>query len=193
MSGAGSASEALVTIGRVVKPHGIRGEVVVELLSEVPDRFAAGRSVRVGAVSTTIVSSRPHQGRMLVAFDGVDDRSAAERLRGRAVEAEPVDLGESDTYYVHELVGMAVIDEDGRELGRVTAAIELPTAAGYDLLEIRRADGSTWLLPAVDDYVVVEEGAGGREQLRLVDPPVGLVDDQGGDEVPPGDQDEVRG
>ena len=169
-------TEALVTIGRVVKPHGVRGEVAVEVLSEVAGRFDAGVVVVLGGVPTTIVSSRPHQGRLLVGFEGVADRTAAEGLRGQPIEAEPVDLTDSETYFVHELVGMPVVDEDGRDLGTVTAAVELPASAGYDLLEVHRRDGTSWLLPAVDDYVEVEEVEGGRERLRLVDPPAGLLD-----------------
>lgn len=167
----------LVTIGRVVRAHGIRGEVSVEVLSDVPGRLDAGAAVLVGGSATTVVSSRPHQGRLLVRFAGVDDRTGAELLRGRVVEAEPVDLGDSDTYFVHELVGMAVEAADGRHLGEVTALIELPDAAGYDLLEVSRSDGSTWLLPAVDDYVEVAEGDDGSPLLVVVDPPQGLLDD----------------
>lgn len=167
----------MVAIGRVVKPHGIRGEVAVEVLSDVPGRFDAGGVVTLAGAPATIASTRPHQGRLLVRFEGVDDRTAAERLRGRLIEAEAVDLTGQDTYYAHELVGMAVVAEDGADLGRVTALIELPPTAGYDLLEVTRPDGSSWLLPAVDDFVEVEDTAAGAEALRLVDPPEGLVDD----------------
>lgn len=167
---------ALVTIGRVVKPHGVRGEVAVEVLSDVPGRFDAGAEVVLGGTPTTVASSRPHQGRLLVRFEGVTDRGGAELLRGRAVEAEPVELADSDTYFVHELVGMAVVDEQGAALGAVSAVVELPDSAGYDLLEVTRDDGSSWLLPAVDDYVEVERDAEQRERLRLVDPPAGLVE-----------------
>lgn len=198
-------SADLVTIGRVVKAHGIRGEVVVHLLSDVADRFAPGTLVRLGGRPMRIRTSRPHQGRQLVAFDGVTDRTDAERLRGLDIEGEPLDVEEHDTYFAHELVGLEVVGDDGRPLGTVSALIELPAAAGYDLLEVRRADRSTWLLPAADDLVQVVQvgglggadevedlgGPGGgdalaaashasadqpRLQLRVVDPPAGLID-----------------
>jgi 16S rRNA processing protein RimM len=70
-----------------------------------------------------------------------------------------VDLSDSETYFAHELVGMAVRDVDGRDLGTVSALIELPEAAGYDLLEVC-ATTATWLLPAADDLVEVVEAAG---------------------------------
>jgi 16S rRNA processing protein RimM len=168
-------SEALVVIGKVVKAHGIRGEVSVHVLSDVDDRFAAGDRVHLAGTPTTIASSRPHQGRLLVRFEGVTDRNAAELLRGRVIEAPAAELADSDTYFVHELVGMAVVTPEGDHLGDVTDHVELPSAAGYDLLEVTREDGTTWLLPAVDEYVEVGELPDGTELLVVIDPPEGLV------------------
>lgn len=158
-----------------MKAHGIRGEVVVDVLSDVPGRFDAGATVVLAGNERTIVGSRPHQGRLLVRFEGVGDRTAAELLRGATLEAPPADVSDEETYYAHELVGMAVVDADGGDLGHVSALIELPEAAGYDLLEVTRADGTSWLLPAVDDYVEVADGPDGGECLRVVDPPEGLI------------------
>ncbi|WP_052666429.1 ribosome maturation factor RimM [Nitriliruptor alkaliphilus] len=168
-------SEGLVAIGRVIKPHGIRGEVSVLVLSEVEGRFEPGDTVQLGGVATTIASSRPHQGRLLVRFEGIADRTAAEPLRGRLIEAPPADLDDTENYYVHELIGMAVVTADGDHLGEVSDHVELPAAAGYDLLEVTRDDGTTWLLPAVDEYVEVGELPDGTELLVVVDPPEGLV------------------
>jgi len=171
---AGTGPDELVVVGRVVKAHGIRGEVVVHPLSDVPGRFDVGTSVTVGGDVHTITASRPHQGRLLLAFDGVVGRDAAERLRGRDVLAEPVDVSASDTFYAHELVGAEVQHVDGRHLGVVTALIELPPAAGYDLLEVER-DGTVWLLPCAEELVEAAEDETGAVTL-IVDPPEGLVD-----------------
>jgi 16S rRNA processing protein RimM len=168
-------ADELVAIGRVIKPHGIRGEVSVHVLSDVGGRFEPGATVQLAGIPTRIASSRPHQGRLLVRFEGVRDRNAAEPLRGRVIEAPPADLADSDTYFVHELIGMAVVTPDGEHLGDVSAHVELPTSAGYDLLEVTREDGTTWLLPAVDEYVEVGELPDGTELLVVVDPPEGLV------------------
>ncbi|MEX2486805.1 MAG: ribosome maturation factor RimM [Nitriliruptoraceae bacterium] len=168
-------STAWVTIGTVVKPHGLRGEVVVHPLSDVPGRFDPGQTVAVDGAHTHIVAMRPHQGRLLVTFADIADRTQAESLRGADVTAAPLDPDDHDTYFVHELVGMPVRGVDGGMLGTVSAWIELPAAADYDLLEVRRSDGSTWLLPAVEDYVAMVETEVSVE-LQLVDPPAGLVD-----------------
>lgn len=166
---------AWVTIGTIVKPHGLRGEVVVFPQSDVPGRFDVGERVAVGGSPTTIVTSRPHQGRVLVRFTLASDRTQAESLRGAVITAPALDPADHDMYFVHELVGMPVIDEDGTALGTVESWIELPAAAEYDLLDVRRSDGTTWLLPAVEAYVAVVETATGPA-LRLDDPPAGLVD-----------------
>ncbi len=168
-------SDELVTIGRVVKPHGIRGELAVDVLTDIDGRFDAGVDVVVAGRPRRIAASRPHQGRVLLRFAGIDDRSDAEQLRGSLVQAVPLDTADTDRFFVHELVDAAVVDAAGTPLGAVTAVIELPAAAGYDLLEVRRDDGTTWFLPAVDEYVeaLVDDG---EVSLRVVDPPEGLLD-----------------
>ena len=163
----------LVTIGRVLKAHGLKGELVVEVQSDVPGRFDVGQVVHVAGTPRTITSSRAHQGRLLVTFDGVTDRTAAEPLRGATLTAPPADVSGSDTYYAHELVGMAVVLEDGTWVGDVVDLVEIPSAAGYDLLEVD-TDGHRWLLPAADDLVEIAD-ADGVDVLCVVDPPAGLL------------------
>jgi 16S rRNA processing protein RimM len=164
-----------VAVGRVIKPHGLRGEVAVFLTSDVSDRLTAGTEVWVDGVPTVVVTSRPHQGRPLVRFEHVRDRTAAERLRGAVVEAAPLHPEELDAYLVSELVGVAVVDADGAALGTVIGLVEMPPVAGYDLLEVERPDGRTWLLPAADELVEAVDDA---EGLRLVvrELPDGLLD-----------------
>ena len=174
-----------VTIGHVVKPHGLRGEVAVHVTTDVPDRLAPGVAVWLDGVATTVATAREHQGRMLIRFADVTDRTAAERLRGATVAAPPVASDELDTYLAAELVGVPVVDGDGRPLGTVVALVEMPAVAGYDLLEVAGPDGGRWLLPAADELVEAVEDAGG---LRLVaaDLPEGLLDGPGGPATPTG-------
>jgi 16S rRNA processing protein RimM len=168
-------SDDRVEIGRVVKAHGLRGEVAVHLLSDVPDRLAPSTAVWVGGRATTVATMREHQGRPLVRFEHVHDRNGAELLRGLRVEAVPVDPEELDTYLISELIGRRVVDADDVELGTVSQVIEMPAVAGYDLLEVTRGDGTTFLLPAADELVEAEEREDGLV-LVVVDAPEGLLD-----------------
>ena len=171
-------SDDRVEIGRVVKAHGLRGEVAVHLLSDVPDRLAPGTAVWVGGRAATVATMREHQGRPLVRFEHVRDRNGAELLRGASVEAVPVDPEELDTYLVSELIGSRVVDADDVMLGTVTQVIEMPPVAGYDLLEVTRGDGTTFLLPAADELVAAEEREDGLV-LVVIDAPEGLLDGPG--------------
>ena len=130
------ATPALLQVGRVARAHGLGGEVVVELFADRADR--ADR-VAPGAVLETVegeqlrvTASRPHQGRFLVRFEGVGDRSAAEALHGTVLQAPPI--GEPDTLWVHELLGAEVLLVDGTNLG-VVAAVEANPASDLLVLE----------------------------------------------------------
>ncbi len=110
----------------MVKPHGIRGEVVVDLVTDRTERLGAG-SVLVGPEGPLeVVRSSRHQSRWIVAFAGVGDRDAAEALRGAVLRAEP--LHDPDALWVHELVGAEVVDVDGTRYGEVTAVEANPAS-----------------------------------------------------------------
>ncbi len=177
-----------VTVGTVVKPHGIRGEVVVDPQTDRPERFEVGTVLHGEGADYTIAASRPHKGRMLVAFEGVPDRNAAEELRDLELTADPLDVDQHETYLTSELTGMRVVHDDGRDLGTVTAVIELPTSVEYDLLEVTRDDGSEWLLPAVGEYVAIDVDETGTELLVVTEhAPPGLVDDAAAVDARPAD------
>lgn len=163
-------------VGRVAKAHGIKGEFAVEVMSDIPGRFDVGAQLQIAGVWHTIRSSRPHQGRMLLTVASITDRTAAELLRGKTVHAAAVDDTPGEYYLVQDLIDCPVVDEHGAALGRVVNIIGMPQAAPYDLLEVRKDDGALWLLPSVDDYVVVEED-GDERIIRIVNPPEGLLDD----------------
>jgi len=170
------STDERVEVGHVAKAHGLRGEVSVYLTSDVPDRLAEGTRVWVAGRETTVASNRPHQGRPLIRFAHVRDRSGAEALRGALVEAAPIDPDDLDFYLASELVGLRVVDAEGAVLGTVTALLEMPPVAGYDLLEITRPGGGTWLLPAADELVEVIEREDGSLELVAAELPDGLVD-----------------
>lgn len=147
-------------VGRIVKPHGIRGEVIVELITDRSERVAAGSVLQSDRGPMKILYSSSHQGRWIVAFDGVLDRNGAEALRGVVLSAEP--LADPDALWVHELIGSSVVDVSGAALGTV-AAVEANPASDLLVLE----DGA--LIPL---HFVVDHQAG----RVTVDPPEGLFD-----------------
>ena len=121
----------LLDVGRIIKPHGLRGEVVVELTTDRRERIEPGTVLSSDRGPLTIVSSRPHQDKWLVTFEGIADRTAAERWLGVALRAESID--DPDALWVHELIGTEVVEPDGTRRGRVVAVVENPA---HDLLEL---------------------------------------------------------
>ncbi len=177
-------------VGRVVKAHGISGELVVEIHTDDPAaRFASGSTVRAkgsrgsGPERSYVVDSvREHSGRLLVRLAGVADRAAADALRGSVFVVESDDLppiDEPDTYYDHQLEGLRVRTTAGQHVGVVAEVLH--TAAG-ELLAVRRADGGEMgeatgagevLVPfisAMVPLVSLDEG------IIEIDPPEGLLD-----------------
>lgn len=149
----------------MVKVHGLAGEVVVELVTNRAERLAPGAALDVDGSAYVVASSRRHQDRWLVRFEGVLDRDAAEGLRGAVLRAAP--LHDDDALWVHDVIGATVVTPDGRERGRVVAVEDNPA---HDLLVLE----SGALVPAV--FVT---GWAGEDRLA-VDPPHGLFDDDPG-------------
>ena len=175
------AAPARMVVGRVLRPHGVRGELAVEVLSDAPERFAPGAEVAAGDPDgdgelqpLEVAAARLHQGRMLLRFAGIDDRDAADSLRGSllTIPAEAArELG-PDEFWRHQLVGLAVVDADGKDRGVVS---EVQPGTAHDLLEVRRPDGVTVLVPAVAALVDVQL-AEGRVVVQAIP---GLMDPDG--------------
>jgi 16S rRNA processing protein RimM len=156
----GGPGAAPLDVGRVVKPHGLRGEVVVELWTNRPERLVPGSRLWTRHGRLEVRHARPHQRRYLVGFEGVDDLAAAETLRDTVLRADALD--EPGVLWVHELVGAEVVTSDGRALGPVRAVEANPAS---DLLVL--ATGA--LIPL--RFVVSQEP--GRLTVEI---PEGLVD-----------------
>ena len=142
------------------RAHGIRGEVAVTLVTDRVERVAPGAVLWAGERRLEVEASRPHQGRFLVRFTGVDDRSAAESLQGTVLTAEPLD--DAGALWVHELVGAEVVAADGARLG-VVAAVEANPASDLLVLDGGGLVPLTFLVSASPGRLVV-------------DPPAGLLD-----------------
>jgi 16S rRNA processing protein RimM len=162
--------EIEVVVGRIGKPHGIRGEVTVDVRSDEPDRrFAVGAELRVEAPrgsafaprTLTVVRTRWHQQVLLATFEQIPDRTAAEGARNvllHATVAADETPDDPDEFYDHQLVGLAVHDLDGTLLGEVTGLVH----GAQDLLQVRAVDGRDTLVPFVAALVPEVDVAGGR-------------------------------
>jgi 16S rRNA processing protein RimM len=156
----------LLEIGKVIRPHGLRGEVVVDLVTNRLERLAPGSVLLLdvpGAAerSLEVLSARPHQGRYLVVFKGVESREAAEELRACPLKADAA--SDPDELYVHQLIGAEVRDQFGTVRGLITGVEANPAS---DLLVV---DGR-YYVPA--RFVTAHEGS-----VVRVEVPEGLFDD----------------
>lgn len=168
-----------LVVGRIVRVHGIHGEVVVELRTDDPDaRFAPGSTLRTdpagpqGGQRLTVRAARWHQGRLLVRFAELADRSAAESWRGALLVVAVPDgqrSADPDEFYDQQLAGLDVVTVDGQSVGVVSAVLHLP---GQDVLDVRA--GSAQILIPLVSAIVPEIDIAGRR--ILIDPPPGLLD-----------------
>lgn len=166
-----------INVGLVVRPHGIRGEAVVECWSERPERFAPG--ALLGAVAPDgsrctlrVVEACEHRGGLRVRFEGVHDRDGAEALRGYRLDVDRASVPPppQGAYYVFELVGCRCRDQRFGDIGEV---VDLTQQGGGSLIEVRREDGSRLLLPFVEDFLVGVDRAARIIDWRL---PEGLIE-----------------
>ncbi len=167
----------LLTVGVIVRPHGIHGEVVVDVRTDEPEaRFAVGSTLATengGRAALTVAAVRPHQGRLLVTFERVPDRDAAEQLRGVRLCVDSAELAapaDPDEFHDHQLVGLTAVTPAGEAAGEVVRVDHAPAS---DLLVLRRPDGREALVPFVRAIVPEVDLAAGRV---VVDAPAGLFD-----------------
>ena len=163
----------IVVVGRVSRPHGLRGEVVVEPESDVEERFEPGSTMRLGRGGrrVEVADSRPFGDRLLVRFAGFEDRTAVEAIRGLelTIERGQVPRAPAGSFYHFELLDCACHDATLGELGTVRALHE---DGGGLLLEVEQGERRV-LVPFVDAFVIRIDVPGRRIDLDL---PPGLVD-----------------
>jgi 16S rRNA processing protein RimM len=177
-----------IVVGRIGRPHGIRGEVVIGVRTDEPDlRFAVGATLDArstsddagpengaGAERLTVASVRWHSGQLLVAFAGITDRTAASELNGSwlSVDSSQLpDTGDPDEFRDYELIGLSVRTCAGDPVGVITDVLHY----GQDLLVVRRQDepGGEALVPFVKAIVPEVDLRAG---VVVIDPPPGLLD-----------------
>src|SRR5919202_4668330 len=141
-----------LVVGRIGRAHGVKGEVSVDVRTDDPDRrYAPGSVLATDPPERgplTVATVRAHHGRLLVRFEGRDDRNAAEALRGTLLVVDAASAGEPDEgeWWDHDLIGLAAVTTDGRALGAVRDVVHVP---GAPLLSVVGEDGREVLVPFV--------------------------------------------
>ncbi len=166
-----------LVVGKIGRAHGIKGDVSVEVRTDEPElRLGPGAVVLTDPASAgplTVESGKVHSGRLLLRFAGVNDRTAAEALRGTILiaEVDPEETPEDpEEYYDHQLIGLDVVLLDGTLVGELAEVVHLPY---QDLLLVRRPDDSEVLVPFVERIVPTIDL---ENQRAVIDPPPGLID-----------------
>ncbi len=163
------------TIGKVVALFGVRGELKVRLLTDIPNRFAELDAVHVGPNHTRhlIQSVRPYKGEMIVLkLEGIEDANAAESLRNQDLLIPLSKLAKlpPDSYYQHDIIGLQVFTLSGQDLGKI---VDIITTGSNDVYTIKTPGGPQVLIPAIKDVI---------KQIDLIrhtmniDPLPGLLD-----------------
>jgi 16S rRNA processing protein RimM len=165
-----------LVVGRIGRPHGVRGEVTVEVRTDDPDqRFAPGMTLATDPAAAgplTVEEARWHKGILLLALAGVDDRDAAEALRGTMLVIDSAQIAPSDDpdeFHDYHLIGLAVVTTDGTRVGEVTDVLH----HGQDLLVVHRPSGDEAYVPFVKALVPEIDLDKG---VLVVDAPPGLFD-----------------
>ena len=158
-----------LVVGRVVRPHGVRGAVIVEPLSQVMDSLAPRSMVFLGdeARKFELESSRLHQGRWMLTLAGVSDRDQAESLRGmqvRVLYKEPAELDEHE-YYHWQILDLPVYLDSGELLGKVVQILE---TGANDVYVVRKENEEEVLLPAIESVILDVDLVGMRMTVHLL-------------------------
>ncbi len=146
--------DGLLEVGHIRRAHGLRGEVFVQLLSDSDERVAPGAELFAGDLQLTVESSRrASNGRRVVKFAQIPDRTAAERFANQLLHGHPAD--DADALWVHELIGSRVVEGDGTERGTCVAVVANPAA---DLLELDSGAlvPSNFVRSSTDGVIVVD-------------------------------------
>lgn len=153
-----------VSVGRLLSPHGVQGDIRVFPLTDFPERFKPGARVWLDGVSLRIERSR-WQGRVVVIkLEGIDTREAAAALHDHELKvAKPATIEEEDVYYIHDIIGLEVTDNAGTVLGRVTDVF----ATGSNDVYVVDGERGQLLLPAIEDVILEVDVNAGRMTVEV--------------------------
>lgn len=166
VSGSPDGEPVYLTVGFLRRPHGVRGEIIMDVHTDFPERLKDGRKLFIGAEhkQVTLAGSRPHAKGMLVKFKGIDTPEDAGQFRNQwvyvpAAEVPPLPEGQ---LYQHELFGFTVVDENDNTLGEL---VEILETGANDVYIVRDDAGHEILLPAIPSVILEMEPA--RRLIRV--------------------------
>jgi 16S rRNA processing protein RimM len=149
-----SGEPAFLAVGKLRRPHGVRGEILMEVYTDFPERLLPGTVLYLegGSAQLMLAKRRSHNDGLLLTFRGYDTPEAVGRLRNQRLYVKAADLPplEDGEYYQHQLIGLEVISDSGETIGVVTAILE---TGASDVLVIRPSTGPEVLIPAVDAFM----------------------------------------
>lgn len=160
----------LLAVGKIRRPHGVLGEMIMDILTDFPERLKVGKEVIVGESHEKfkLRSIRPHNRGALIAFEGFMDCDAVGSFRNKMVyvPAEEIPALPAGEYYFHDLLGLAVVDEDGERIGTLAEILE---TGANDVYIIKTDAGEEVLLPAIEDVILNVDLDKKVMQVRLQD------------------------
>ena len=150
-----SGEPVFVIIGKLRRPHGLHGEMILEIHTDYPERFSVGNTIRVGRQQTPLLirSIRPHKEFLLIAFEGYKSPEDLVDFRNQPVFIDTKDIPDLPTgeYYHHQLIGLQVISENEEQIGTV---VEILVTGANDVLVVQQKDNIEVLLPYVSEYLI---------------------------------------
>ncbi len=149
-----SGGPVFLTIGKLQRTHGVKGEIIMEVLTDFPEKIVPGNIVHIGSsqMEYEVATVRPTADKMLISFKGLNDCDKASILRNQIVSIKTEDANQlpEGEYYHHEIIGMIVVEEDGNAVGTVS---EILVTGANDVYIIKKENGEELLLPAIRDAV----------------------------------------
>jgi 16S rRNA processing protein RimM len=171
-----ASGPAFLAVAKVRRPHGVHGEMVVEIYTDYPERLQPGKTIYIGTENKplTIANQRLHNEGLLLGFEGITTPEEAGMYRNRIIYISASDAQElhEDEYYFHDLIGLHVTDEAGNSLGTLTGILE---TGANDVYVVTDQAGAEILLPAIADVVLDVNLDSKTMKVRLLP---GLIDDE---------------
>ena len=168
-TGSPQGEPVFLAVGKLGRPHGVRGEVVLILMTDFPERLRPGARIFLGEdhLPIQIRSRRESQGNLLLKFEGYDTPEAAGELRNQFlfVHAEDRPVLPEGEYYHHQIIGLSVIDEQGKLLGKVT---DILSTGSNDVYIVQPDSGPEILLPATEEVILDIDLQNGQIRVHLI-------------------------